>query len=138
MILTVILEGIFKAATMLLVLEKVYIIPFHDRGHIKVLLVLQSCSDSLHIVPSSSSQTNATSDGVCNYSNIEVENDVEEIEEIFMSINAVVDRGMKQEEIPRAITFPDVKSEPDDVSYVCICLVLLIFYQCLGIFFFFW
>ena len=40
---------------------KVYTIPCHDRGHINVVLVLQSCSDSLHILPSSSSDTNAAS-----------------------------------------------------------------------------
>jgi len=61
MILTVILEGISKAATVLSVLVKVYTIPCHDRGHINVMLVLQSCSDSLHILPSSSSDTYATS-----------------------------------------------------------------------------
>ena len=30
-------------------------------GYLNVMLVLQSCSDSLHILPSSSSETNATS-----------------------------------------------------------------------------
>jgi len=71
MILTVIMEGISKAATVLSVLIKVYTIPCHDRGYFNVVLVLQSCSDSLHILPGSSSETNATSDVVCNFSNIE-------------------------------------------------------------------
>jgi len=61
MILTVIMEGISKAATVLSVLMKVYAIPCHDRGHINVMLVLQSSSDSLHIVPSLSSETYAAS-----------------------------------------------------------------------------
>jgi len=61
MILTVILGGICKAATVLSVLMKVYTIPSQDRGHINVVLVLQSCSDPLHILPSSSSDTNAAS-----------------------------------------------------------------------------
>jgi len=61
MILTVILEGISKAATVLSVLMKVCTIPSHDRGHINVVLVLQSCSDPLHILPSSSGDTNAAS-----------------------------------------------------------------------------
>jgi hypothetical protein len=39
--------------------------------------------------------------------------------------------GIKQEEIPEDITFPDIKSEPDEVSYVCICLLLDTFYHCL-------
>ena len=117
MILTVIMEEICKAATVLSASMKVYTIPCHDRGHINVVLVLQSSSDSLHILPSVSSQTNATSDGVCNFSNIVVE-DIAEIEEVFMSINEEVDRGIKQEEIPGDITFPDIKSEPDEVSYI--------------------
>ena len=139
MILTVIIEGISKAATVVSVLMKVYTIHCPDRGHINVVLVLQSCSDSLHILPSSSSETNATSDVVCNFSNIEVEEDVDVIEEIFISINEEVNRDIKQEEIPGDITFPDIKSEPDVVSYVCMCLLLDTFYKCLGIlgFFFF-
>jgi len=123
MILTVIFEVITKAATVIPVLRKVYTIPCHDRGLINVVLVLQSCTDPLHILPSLSSQTNATSDGVCNFSNIVVEEDVDAIEEIFMSINEDVDRGIKQEEIPRDITFPDIKSEPDEVSYICMSVI---------------
>ena len=92
------------------------------RGHINVMLVLQSCSDPLHILPSSSSHTNATPDGVCNFSNIVVE-DIAEIEEVFMSINEEVERGIKQEEIPRDITFPDINSEPDQVGYIFMCVI---------------
>jgi len=136
MILTVAVEGISKAAAVLSVLMKVYTIPCHDRGHINIMLVLQSCSDPLHILPSSSSQTNATSVGVCNFSNVEVEEDVDVIEEVFLSINEEVDRSIKREEIPGDITFPDIKSEQDEVSYVCICLLLDTFYLCPGIFFF--
>jgi len=67
---------------------------------------------------------------VCNFSNIEVEDDIDVIEEVFISINEEVDISIKQEEIPRDITFPDIKSEPDEVSYVHICLLLDTFYQC--------
>ena len=139
MILTVIMQGISKAATVLSVLMEVYTIHCPDRGDINVVLVLQSCSDSLHILPCSSSGTNATSDVVHNFSNIEVE-DVDVIEELFLSVNEEVDRGIKQEEIPGDITFPDIKSEPEEVSYVCVCGLLLdAFYHCQGIlgFFFF-
>ena len=125
MILTVIMEGIYKAATVLLVLMEVCTIPQHDRGYLYVVLVLQSCSDPLHILPGLSSETNATSDVVCNFSNIEVEQDVDVIEELFISINEEVGSGIKQEAIPGDITFPDIKSEPDKVSYVCICGLLL-------------
>jgi len=87
------------------------------------MLVLQSFSDPLHILPSVSTQTNAPSDGVCNFSNIEFEDDGDEIEEVFISINEEVDRGVKQEEFPGDITFPDVKSEPDEVSYICMSVI---------------
>jgi hypothetical protein len=98
------------------------------------MLLLQSCSDSLHILPGSSSETNATSDGVCNFSNIEVEeDDVDVIEEDFKVIHEGVDVGIKQEEILGLITLPDIMSEPDEVSYVCICLLLDTFYQCPGV-----
>ena len=97
-------------------------VPCNYRGHINVVLVLQSCSDPLLILPGSSSDTNATSDGVCNFSNTEVEDDVDVIEEIFESINEEVDIGIKQEEIPGDRTIPDIKSEPDEVSFVCVCV----------------
>ena len=114
----VIMEGIFKTATVLSVLMKVYTIPCYDLGYVNVMLVLQSCSDSLHILPGLCTETNATSDGVCNFSDIEVEDDVVVIEEDFKVIHEEVDVGIKQEEIPGDITFPDIKSEPDVVSYV--------------------
>jgi len=123
MILTVIFEGISKAATILAVLMKVYTIPHHDRDYLYVVLVLQSCSDSMHILPCSSSQTNAPSGGVCNFSNTDVEEDIDVIEEIFISINEEVDRGIKQEEIPGDITFRNIKSEPDKVSYICMSAI---------------
>ena len=94
------------------------------------MLVLQSCSDPLHILPGSSSETNATSDIVHNFSNIEVDEDVDVIEELFLSVNEEVDMDIKQEAIPGDITFPDIKSEPEEVSYVCICLLLDTFYYC--------
>ena len=121
--------GIYKAAAVLSALMKVYTIPCHDRGHINVMLVLQSSSDSLHILTSSSSETDAPFGVVCNFSNTDVEEDVNVIEEIFISINEEVDRRVKQEEIPMDITFPDMKSEPDEVSYFCLCLLLDTFYR---------
>ena len=102
-------------------------------GYINVMLVLQSCTDPLYIPPGSSSETNAISDVMCNFNNIEVEEDVDGIEEVFISTNEEVDISIKQEEIPGDVTSPDKKSEPDEVSYVCICLLLDTFYQCPGI-----
>jgi hypothetical protein len=97
------------------------------------MLVLQSCTDYLRILPGSSSETFPTSsDGTYDVHNIKVEEDVDAIEEVFIDINKEVDIGIKQEEIPEDKTFPDLKSEPDEVSYVCVyvCLLLYTFYHC--------
>ena len=94
------------------------------------MLVLQSCTVSLQVLPGSSGETFPSSDGACNFSNIEVENDVVAIEEGFIAINQEADIGIKQEQIPEDINFPVIKSEPDEVSYVCICLLLDTFFQC--------
>ena len=119
---------------------KVYSIPCHDRGHINVMLVLQSCTDPLHILPGSSSEIFPTSsDGACNVSSMEVEDviDVKEggfvaIKEDFnidIAIKEEVDISIKQEDIPEGIT-SDIKSEPDEVSYMCVCLLFDTFFQC--------
>jgi hypothetical protein len=130
MILTVKMEGIFKTATVLSVLIKMYGIPCRDRGHINVMFVLQCCTDPLHILPGSSSETFPTSsDGTYDVIHSEVEEDVIIIEESFVARNEEEDIGIKQEEIPEDITFPDIKSEPDQVCYVCICLLSDTFYK---------
>jgi hypothetical protein len=114
MILTVKMEGIFKTATL-------YTIPFHDTGHINVMLVLQSCTDSLHILPGSSNGTfPSSSDGTCDVSNTAVQQDEVVIEEGFITVNEVAPIGIKQEQIPEDIPFQDIKTEPDEVSYVCV------------------
>jgi len=59
MILTVIMEGISKASTVLSALMKGYNIPCHDRSDVNIMMVLQICTDPLHIMPSSSSDTYA-------------------------------------------------------------------------------
>jgi len=99
---------------------KVYTIPCYDRGHIYVV-VLQIRTDSLRILPTSSSETfTSSSDGTYDVGNMNVEEDVDVIEEIFTAVNKEADIGIKQEEIPENITFPDIKAEPDEVSYVCV------------------
>jgi hypothetical protein len=121
----------YKAAAVLSSVMKVYIIPCHDRGHMNVMLVLQNCTDSLHILPGSSAESHAlSSDGACNFSNKEVEENIDVIEEGCIAINKEAVLGIKQEEIPEDINFPDIKAEPDEVSYVCVCLLLNTFYQC--------
>ena len=124
--LTVVELRIYKAAAVLSVLMKVCTIPCHNRGHIYILLVLQSCTDPLHIMPGSSSKTFPS----CNISNVNVMEDVDVKEEVFVAINEEVDIDTKQEEIPEDVTFPDINAEPDVVSYVCICLLLDTLYQC--------
>jgi len=80
------------------------------------MLVLQSCTNSLDIPSGLSREPYGTSsDGACNIGSIEVE-DVDIIEEVFISINKEVDVGIKQEEVPEDITFCGIESEPDEVS----------------------
>ena len=122
-----------KADAVLSALMKEYTIPCHDRGHINVMLVLQSCTDSLRIFPALSIDTFPTSsDGTYDVGNIKVEENIGVIEECFISIKKGADTGIKQVEIPEDITFPGIKSEPDEVTYVCVCVCLLVdtFCQC--------
>jgi hypothetical protein len=74
----------------------------------------------------------ASSDGACNFSIMEYEDDVVFIEEVLIAVNEEVPVPIKQEEIAEHITFPDIKSELDEVSYVCVCLLLDTFYICPG------
>jgi len=60
---------------------------------------------------------------------MEIEDVIDVKEGGFMAIKEEVDIGIKQEEIPEDIT-SDIKSEPDEVSYVCVCLLLDTFFQC--------
>ena len=108
MILTVILEGISKAPTIFSVLIKAYTIPCHDRGYFNVVLVLQSCTDSLHILPGSSSETYAaSSDCAYHVGNMKVEEDLDrqvEEEEVIVKTEKGIDSeeeegvGIKEEQ----------------------------------------
>jgi len=114
------MEGTFKVVTVLSVLMKVYGIPCHDRGEINVMLVLQSCTDSLQILPRSSGETYPKlSDDTYDVGNVKVEGDVVVIEEDFIAVKEELGIGIKEEEIPEERTFPDTDAEPDEVSYVC-------------------
>jgi len=95
------------------------------------MLLLQSCTDSLQVLPGSSGETFPTPpDGTCDVSNTAVQQNVVVVEEGFLAINEEAPIGIKQEEIPEDISFPDIKAEPDEVSYVCVCLLLDTCYQC--------
>ena len=91
------MEGISKAPTIFSVLIKTYTIPCHDRGYINVVLVLQSCIDSLPILPVSSSETKATSsDCACHVGNVKVEKDLDmQVEE---EVNVKTEKGIDNEE----------------------------------------
>ena len=99
-------------------------------SHFNVMLVLQSCTDSLQVLPGSSSEMLPTpSDGTCDVSNTAVQQDVV-VEERFIFVNEEAPTGIKQEEIPEDISFPEIKPKPIEVSYECICLLLDTFYHC--------
>jgi hypothetical protein len=88
------------------------------------MLVLQSCTDPLNILPGSSSETFPTSsDGTCDISNTAVQRGVVVVEEGFIAVNEEAPISIKQEKILEDTSFPDVKTEPDEVSYVCVCLL---------------
>ena len=99
MILKVVLEGICKETMILWVLMKVYTIPCHDRGHINVVLVLQSGKYPLHILPSSFSEAYVASiDCACNIGNMNVEEDVDMlVEEGEVNVKIEKDIGIKDE-----------------------------------------
>jgi len=102
------------------------------------MLVLQSCTDSLQVLPGSSSETFPTqSDVTCDVSNTAVQQDVVVVEEGFIAVNEEAPTGIKQEEIPEDISFPDIKLEPNEVSYLCVCMLLDTFHQCLEMSIFF-
>jgi hypothetical protein len=117
--LVLILLRFYKATAVLLILMKVYTILCHDIGHINVMLVLQSFTDSLGVLPTSSETFPTSSDGTFDVGNIKIEEDIDVIGESFTAINKEADIGIKQEESPEAKTFPDTKSAPDEVSYLC-------------------
>jgi hypothetical protein len=90
------------------------------------MLVLESCTDSLHVLPGSSSETFPTaSDGTCDVSNTAVQQDVVVIEQCSIAVNEEAPPGIKKEEIPEDIAFPDIKTEPDEVSYMCVCMYVI-------------
>jgi hypothetical protein len=60
---------------------------------------------------------------------MEVKEEIDVKEEGFIAINEEVDLGIKLEENPED-NFPHIKSEPDEVSCVCVCVLLDTFDQC--------
>jgi hypothetical protein len=99
MFLTVIMQGISEAGRVLSVLMKVFTIPCLDRGHINVMLVLQSCTDSLQIMAGSSADTfPASSDGTYDIGNIKFEEDIDMKEEKEVNVKTEKVVGSEKEE----------------------------------------
>jgi hypothetical protein len=98
MILTVILEGISKIASVLSVLMNVFTFLCHDRGYCNVVLVLQSCSDSLHILPGSSSDRNATSDCAYHVGNMKDEGELDMKVEVEEKVKMKTEKGLGSKE----------------------------------------
>jgi hypothetical protein len=120
MILTAVMEGIFKAGAVLSVLVKACIIPCHDRGH-NVVLVLQSCTDSLKVLPSSFSDTfPPSSDGTYIVRDVKVENnvDVKKEQEEEEDVNVKAEYIHSEEETRINITDEciDIKNECIDIK----------------------
>ena len=75
---------------------KVCTIPCYDRGYFYVVLVLQSCSDTLHILPGSSIDANATSDCAHHVGNMKFEGDLDmQVEE---ELKVKTEKGVGSEE----------------------------------------
>jgi len=67
-------------------------------GHINVMLVLQSCTDSVQIMTDSSTETFPTSsDGACHVGSIKVEEDLDMQEEEEV-VNVKIEKGVGSEE----------------------------------------
>jgi hypothetical protein len=93
MIVPFIVFRLYKAAAVLSALMTVYSIPCHDRGHINVMLVLQSCTDSLQVMAGSSTETFPTSsDGTYDGGNMKVKEhkDIKEQEKVNVKIEKVI------------------------------------------------
>ena len=71
---------------------KLFPVPFSDRGHINVLVVLQSYTDSLQVLPSSSSEAFPTSsDDTYDVGSIKVEEGIDiKKEEMYVKTEKVI------------------------------------------------
>jgi hypothetical protein len=70
-----------------------------------------------------------SSDGTYGFAHVKVE-DVDVTGESLIFIKDEADISIKREEISVGIPSPGIKSEPDEVSYVYVWLLLDTFYRC--------
>jgi hypothetical protein len=87
----------YKEAAVSSVLMKVYSISFYDRGYMNVMLVLQSCTDSMQVMADLSPETYPTlPDGTYDI-NVKVEDlDIKEEEEVNVKTEKEI--GSEEEE----------------------------------------
>jgi hypothetical protein len=84
------------------------------------VLVLQSCTDPLYIPPHKSNETfPTTSDCTYGVGNIKYDDDAD-VEESFIAATKVTDVGITQEESCGDLAFPNINTELNEVSYVCV------------------
>jgi hypothetical protein len=89
----------YKAAAVLSVLMKVYSIACHDRSHINVMLVLQSCTDPLQVMAGSSTETFPTSSvGTYDVGNMKFEKHTDIKEEEEVEVNVKTEKEISREE----------------------------------------
>jgi len=74
------------------------------------MVLLQSCTVSLPVLQRSCSESSVTCIDACDVISVKCEEDS--------------DIDCQVEEIPIAISFPKIKCEQDEVSYICVCPLL--------------
>jgi hypothetical protein len=85
------------------------------------VLVLQSCTDPLYIPPHSPNETFPTpSDCTYGVGNVKFDEDADVMEQSFVAEDKETDMGIKQEESCGDLSFPDISTELNEVSYVCV------------------
>jgi hypothetical protein len=115
MVLKQLMEGISKAATVISVLIKLYTIACHERGHINVMLALQSCTDCLQVMAGSCTGTfPAPSDGAYGVGNVKVEQDMDMKEERELYVKTENVTSSEEEECL------DIKDEGEEVEKIVI------------------
>jgi len=88
-----------KKLQYLSLLMNVYTIPCHDRGHINVMLVLQSSTDSQQVLPGSSNETFPTASvGTCGVTNVKLEEEIDIKDENEVNVKAEENIGSEEEE----------------------------------------
>jgi len=99
MIVAVIMSRMYKTVILLSALMKVCIIHFMTRGHFSVMLVLQSCTDPLQVLPGSSCETFPSSSyGTCDIGDIKFEEEIDIKEEEKVNVKAEKGMGSEEEE----------------------------------------